>query len=245
MAGQPAVKGQPFTFYAYLTSQANTNIFQVNPTLAAGDVLVSVDGGALDPITVLPTVVPAGGPQVQVNLAGAEVGDMTAVWFHDVLGGEWQDVTYIVGTDIQQIGDLAVPGDEMALEDDAITSAKYDETTAFPLEAEDAGATEVARTGADADTLETLSDQIDGVCTLGAGAVEVTYTLLSTVGPFDPIPDADVWVTTDIGGLNVIAGGRTDALGEVVFWLDSGTTVYVWRQKTGWNFTNPDTEDVP
>jgi hypothetical protein len=50
--------------------------------------------------------------------------------------------------------------DGVKLANDAITSAKYDETTAFALGAEDAGATSVARTGADADTLETLSDEI-------------------------------------------------------------------------------------
>lgn len=47
------------------------------------------------------------------------------------------------------------------LNDDAITSAKFDESTAFPLKSADTGATAVARTGADSDTLETLSDQID------------------------------------------------------------------------------------
>lgn len=59
--------------------------------------------------------------------------------------------------------EIARPGDEMTLEDDAITLAKFDEATAWPLEATDTGATEVARTGADGDTLETLSDQLDSV----------------------------------------------------------------------------------
>jgi len=53
----------------------------------------------------------------------------------------------------------------VVLADDAITSAKYDEATAYPLASADAGLTEVARTGADGDTLETLSDQIDAVPT--------------------------------------------------------------------------------
>jgi len=52
-----------------------------------------------------------------------------------------------------------------------------------------------------------------------------------------------VWVTTDLPGTNVIASGRTDAAGVVAFYLDAGT-VYVWRQKSGWDFTNPDTEVV-
>lgn len=59
--------------------------------------------------------------------------------------------------------DLATPGDAMTLADDAITSAKFDETTAFPVKSADAGATQIARKGADADTLKTLSDQIDGI----------------------------------------------------------------------------------
>lgn len=51
----------------------------------------------------------------------------------------------------------------VTLADDAITSAKFDESTAFPLKSADTGSTAVARVGADSDTLETLSDQIDGV----------------------------------------------------------------------------------
>jgi hypothetical protein len=56
-------------------------------------------------------------------------------------------------------------GDEMDLIDDAITSGKYDESTAFPVKSADTGATEIARTGADGDTLEDISDQIDAVPT--------------------------------------------------------------------------------
>lgn len=76
----------------------------------------------------------------------------------------------------------------------------------------------------------------------GIGAITFTYTLTSSVNA-SPIADADVWVTTDSAGSNVIAVGRTNAAGQVVFYLDAGT-VYVWRQKTGWTFANPDTEVV-
>lgn len=57
----------------------------------------------------------------------------------------------------------AQAGDAMTLADDAITSAKFDETTAFPVKSADTGSTQIARIGADSDTLETLSDQIDAV----------------------------------------------------------------------------------
>lgn len=78
---------------------------------------------------------------------------------------------------------------------------------------------------------------------VGSGAITFTYTLTSSVDPFPPIPDADIWVTSDIGGAIVIASGRTDQNGQIVFYLDAGT-VYVWRQKSGWDFTNPDTEVI-
>ena len=76
----------------------------------------------------------------------------------------------------------------------------------------------------------------------GAGAIPFTYTLTSSVDS-SPITDVDVWVTSDSSGNNVLASGRTDQYGKVTFYLDAGT-VYVWRQKSGWNFDNPDTEVV-
>jgi hypothetical protein len=85
---------------------------------------------------------------------------------------------------------------------------------------------------------------IAAACGLGTGATRVVYTLTDS-GTGLPISDADIWITTDIAGTNVIAGGRTDALGRVTVWLDSGVTYYVWRQKDGWIFANPDTEVVP
>jgi hypothetical protein len=48
----------------------------------------------------------------------------------------------------------------VTLADDAITNAKFDETSAFPVKSADTGATQIARVGADSDTLETLSDEI-------------------------------------------------------------------------------------
>jgi len=73
------------------------------------------------------------------------------------------------------------------LANDAITSAKYDETTAFPLKSEDSGATQVARTGLLGDTLETLSDEItvvDGV----ADAIKAKTDNL----PADPASETNV-----------------------------------------------------
>ena len=56
--------------------------------------------------------------------------------------------------------DTSALSDGVTLADDAISAAKFDESTAFPLKAADTGSTQVARTGADGDTLEKLSDEI-------------------------------------------------------------------------------------
>lgn len=228
----------------------------------------------------------------------------------------------------------------VTLADDAITAAKFDESTAFPVKSADTGATQIARVGADSDTLETLSDQIDSAAleatltaikgagwadetlvtiqaaaesvsvpsaadvadavwdeeisghstgttfggknqkvvpsetindykadvsglavsgeytpTLsaladainsidsgaGGGATAKTYTVTAS-GSGLPIADVDVWVTADAGGNNIVASQRTNSLGQVTFYLDSGITYYIWRQKDGVNFTNPDVE---
>lgn len=78
----------------------------------------------------------------------------------------------------------------------------------------------------------------------GSGAVACTYTTTETDGT-TPISSVFVWVTSDLAGANLIASGWTDVNGEVTFNLTSGATVYVWRSKSGYNFSNPDTEVVP
>jgi len=79
------------------------------------------------------------------------------------------------------------------------------------------------------------------VTSAGVGAIEWSYTLAEDDDT--PISDAEVWITSDVGGSTVIASGRTNSYGVVTFTLDAGT-VYVWSQKSGYNFSNPDTEVV-
>lgn len=67
-----------------------------------------------------------------------------------------------------------------SLADDVITAAKFDESTAFPLKSADTGATQVARVGADGDTLETLSDEIAAKMAT-AENIEGTYTLKDAI----------------------------------------------------------------
>jgi hypothetical protein len=89
---------------------------------------------------------------------------------------------------------------------------------------------------------DNLDVAVSSRAALGAGAVLWTYSLTRSDNGL-PIADADVWITTDLAGQNVIASGRTDQNGVVTFHLDAGT-VYVWRQKSGFAFANPDTEVV-
>lgn len=114
----------------------------------------------------------------------------------------------------------------------------------------------LALQGADSDTLETLSDQLDviqsdinalDVIAFPSGAVEYTYTL-TALGL--PVGDADVWISTDLAGKNVIWRGTTDIFGVARDvknnkpLLDPGT-YYIWIQKSGYTpYSYPDIEVV-
>lgn len=106
----PAKKNTAFIFYASLISQANTKIMKVNPTLAAGDFKVSIDGGTLNNLATLPTVTPAAGSMVKFSLSAGEMnGDNITVVCLDAAGAEWCDLTINIQTAARQIEDLAYP----------------------------------------------------------------------------------------------------------------------------------------
>jgi len=170
--------------------------------------------------------------------AVAEIAD--AVW-DEAAGGHTAAGTFgeAAGYVAETVGDiLADTGtDGVKLADDAITAAKFDQSTAFPLTQADTGSTAVARTGADGDTLETLSDQLDAVPTRGSGSVSTTIRITENgLSDGTPVADADVWITSDSAGSTIVAGTlQTNAQGEATFNLDPGS-YYVWAQKDGWNW---------
>lgn len=96
------------------------------------------------------------------------------------------------------------------------------------------------------DSLEALRDK-----TPPAGTIEFTYTMrIDNEDTGDLLEGVEVFISTDSAGSNAIWSGTTDANGilrEVVGnskpWLDAGT-YYLWRKKSGYSFTNPDTEVV-
>lgn len=106
----PPKRGVALTFYVSLVSQANTKLMQVNPTLAAGDVQISKDGGAFANLTTLPAVTPAAGRAVKVDLSATEMtADNVVVQFVDAAGAEWCDLFVGIQTAARQIDDLATP----------------------------------------------------------------------------------------------------------------------------------------
>lgn len=103
-------KNSSFIFFISLASQANPKLFQSSPTLAAGDVKVSIDGGAQANLATLPVVSPAGSTGVKVVLSAGEMnGDNIRVIFSDAAGAEWCDLSVSIQTSARQIDDLAFP----------------------------------------------------------------------------------------------------------------------------------------
>jgi len=82
---------------------------------------------------------------------------------------------------------------------------------------------------------------LEAVETTGTGNTKKTYTVKD--GDGNPMDGVDVWVTTDLTGTSIVASGVTNIQGSVEFWLNVGT-YYMWSQKAGYNFTNPDVEVV-
>jgi hypothetical protein len=90
------------------------------------------------------------------------------------------------------------------------------------------------------DTSTTLDDKLDTLLAQGSGPGAVSVTITVEVNAA-PVPGVDVWVTSDQAGLTVVAGTLvTNGIGQVVFMLDYGT-LYLWKQKAGVNFINPET----
>lgn len=78
------------------------------------------------------------------------------------------------------------------------------------------------------------------VSAAGAGDTEWDYVVTDDVTG-EVIPFVEVWITTDASGTNKIARATTDTTGTATFFLDAGATVYVWKSRDGFTFTNPST----
>jgi len=103
-------KGVQYITFVGLVSQADTKLLKVNPTIAAGDFKVSIDGGALANLATLPVVTPAASTMVKITLSTSEMnGDNVTVVCSDASGAEWCDLLINIQTSARQVDDLAWP----------------------------------------------------------------------------------------------------------------------------------------
>lgn len=103
-------RGVAHKLYVGLADQSNTKLLRANPTLAAGDFQISKDGGAFANLTTLPSVAPAAGRAVMIDLSATEMtADNIVVQCVDAVGAEWCDLMVNLQTAARQIDDLAYP----------------------------------------------------------------------------------------------------------------------------------------
>lgn len=106
----PPIRGKQFVFALSLASQADARLFQLNPTLASGDVKISklsgTTWGAYANLNTLPSVEPAAGDNVKVIVSATEMtADAVKIKFSDAAGAEWCDLQIVIHpTDLLQYG---------------------------------------------------------------------------------------------------------------------------------------------
>lgn len=250
MAGVPPLRGAQYTTEVSLVSQADTDIFQDNPTLAAGDVLVIKDGVLDGNIDTLPTAIVGATKVLLVTLSAAEMtADRVTALFSDQAGAEWQDLTFVIDTDTAQMNDLAQPGSQMDLVNapNAVAIAAIQAGLAVPGDAmaltnaaidaiwQELIAAHAAIAGSVAEALAFAAS-----CGLGADGPVRTYTVTNSI---TGLPESAVYVrvTTDVAGLNTIRAGYTDVFGNFYPRLIAGT-YYFWCTKQGFSEVQADQE---
>lgn len=112
----PPKKNAAYTFGIGLRSASDGNRLQSSPTISAGDVKVSIDGGSYNNLTNLPAVTPPASKRVQISLIAAEMnGDRISILFSDQTSPpEWQDLLIEIDTSARYIDDLIYPTYQLA-----------------------------------------------------------------------------------------------------------------------------------
>lgn len=96
----PPVRGEDFAFDVCLEDYANPGLFKSNPTLAAGDVKISKDNGALTNLNTLPSVSPASSKVVTVICSATEMtaDKVTLIFSDQTAPPEWCDFAISIVT---------------------------------------------------------------------------------------------------------------------------------------------------
>lgn len=200
----PPKRATEFIFYFGLQPYAGSGI-QANPTIASGDVKVSLDGGALTNLTNLPTVTPASGKMVKVILTSSEMtADNVTVVFDDQTDPpEWLDVVINIQTAAASMDDIAT--NVWSIGTRTLTALDED-TTTLDLDATIRGAVGMASAN--------LDTQLTGINTnIDATEVKVDAILVDTG---TDIPAALTIIDNEVG----IIDGIVDAI-----LVDTGTTL--------------------
>jgi len=219
----PPKKNTAFVMYLSLRSQADVRLFQVNPTLAAGDVKVSKDGGALANVTTLPTVV-SSTALVKLELSSTEMNaDNVTVIFTDAAGGQWCDLVINLQTAAGQFDDIAAikaKTDALPASPAAVGSAMTLATNAVNAAAVATDAvTEIQNGLATSSMLSTVVGYIDTEVAAILAAVDTEIAAIKAKTdalPSDPADQSAVEaaITAAVAGLNDLSAA--DVKSEVV-----------------------------
>lgn len=86
---------------------------------------------------------------------------------------------------------------------------------------------------------ENLDAKVSLLRAVGPGGISYIYRVFNNTNNF-PIIDAEVWISSDVNGLNVIGGTtKTDSQGNALFELPAGT-YYFWTRHSHYSFNNPE-----
>ncbi len=216
----PPKKNAAFVMYLSLRSQADVRLFQVNPTLATGDVKISKDGGSLANVTTLPTVV-SSTALVKLELTSTEMNaDNVTVLFSDAAGGQWCDLVLNLQTAAAQFDDVAL----IKSKTDNLPGSPAAVGSAMTLAADAVNSTSLAASA--------VSEMQSGLATSAALAIVAGYidtevaTILAAVDteiaailakvnnlPSDPADQSAVEaaITAAVGGLHDLSAADVNA----------------------------------
>jgi hypothetical protein len=211
----PPKQGSDYVFYVSLVSQANTKVFQANPTLAAGDVKIAVDDAAPANLTTLPVVDADFTKRIKVTMGSDQLGSgaNATLIFSDAAGAEWCDLAVTIQTAARQVDDLAYPattGRSMVVDASGLV---------------DANAVKVGPTGSGtAQTARDLGGTI-GVAGAGLTSVALASTGLDSIATTAPTGVASTFREMVVATWRRLFKKTTMTATEIKTFADNGTSV--------------------
>lgn len=243
-----------FIMYIGLESVATAGAFQSNPTLAAGDCKVSIDGGTLANLATLPVVTPGSSKMVKVSLSSGEMnGENITLVFSDAAGSEWKDLIINIQTSARQIDDLSYPTvsgrstDVSATGEVGIDWANIGSPTAtVALSGTTAGlidgAITAAKIAADAITAAKIADGAIDAATFAAGAINAAAIASDAIT--DAKVASDVTIASVTGAVGSVTGNVGGNVVGSVASVTAGVTVTTNNDKTGYRLSATGIQDI-